>query len=81
MKNHQSYLVSRFGRLLDVHPSGYYAWIKTPKSIRQKESEQLSGLIKKFFLESDCVYGYRKIHRVLRDKGESIVVKIVCIAL
>jgi len=56
--------------LLDVHPSGYYAWIKAPKSIRQKEGERLSGLIKQFWLESGCVYGYRKIHRDLRDTGE-----------
>ena len=29
------------------------------------------GLIKQFWLESGCVYGYRKVHSDLRDLGES----------
>ena len=56
--------------LLDVHPSGYYAWLQKPKSKRQREDDRQSGLIKQFWLESGCVYGYRKIHRDLRDLGE-----------
>lgn len=56
--------------MLDVHPSGYYAWKQRPKSNRQREDERLTGLIKQFWLESGCIYGYRKIHRDLRDTGE-----------
>ena len=29
------------------------------------------GLIKQFWLESGCVYGYRKIHKDLRELGET----------
>jgi putative transposase len=54
-----------------VHPSGYYAWIKQPKSLRQKEDERLVGLIKQLWLESGCIYGYRKIHDDLMDLGET----------
>lgn len=54
-----------------VHPSGYYAWMKRPKSFRQKEDERLLGLIKQSWLESGCVYGYRKIHADLRELGET----------
>ena len=54
-----------------VHPSGYYAWVKQPKSFRQKEDERLLGLIKQLWLESGCIYGYRKIHGDLLDQGES----------
>lgn len=54
-----------------VHPSGYYAWLHIPKSKRQKEDERLLGLIKQFWLESGCVYGYRKIFKDLRECGES----------
>ena len=54
-----------------VHRSGYYAWIKQPKSARQLEDERLLGLIKQFWLESGCVYGYRKIHLDLRSVGEA----------
>ena len=56
--------------LFDVHPSGYYAWLQKPKSKRQREDERLTGIIKQFWLESGCVYGYRKLHRDLRDTGE-----------
>ena len=56
--------------LLDVHPSGYYAWSKAPRSQRDKQDERLTGLIKQFWLESGGVYGYRKIHSDLCDYGE-----------
>lgn len=57
-------------RLLDVHPSGFYSWRRSPKSRRCREDERLSGLIKQFWLESGAVYGYRKIHSDLRECGE-----------
>lgn len=56
--------------LLGLHPSGYYAWLDQPKSTRQQRDEVLSGLVKHAWLESGCLYGYRKIHRDLRDYGE-----------
>jgi len=58
-------------RMMQVHPSGYYAWIKQPMSSRQKDDERLLGLIKQLWLESGCVYGYRKIHQDLRELGET----------
>lgn len=61
----------RFCRLLDVHPSGYYAWLKQPHSQRHKANLKLTGLIKQFWLESGGVYGYRKIHSDLCDIGEA----------
>jgi putative transposase len=59
-------------RLLDVHPSGYYAWQRQPKSKRAKANERLTGLIKQFWLESGGVYGYRKVHADLRSIGEYV---------
>lgn len=58
-------------RMMRVHRSGYYAWTKQPKSARQRDDERLLGLIKQFWLESGCVYGYRKIHQDLREFGET----------
>lgn len=55
---------------LSVHRSGFYAWLKQPKSQRQKDDEYLLGFIKQFWLESGCVYGYRKIYKDLRAAGE-----------
>lgn len=56
--------------MLDVHPSGYYAWRHQPRSKKAKADERLTGLIKQFWLESGGVYGYRKIYSDLREVGE-----------
>ncbi|HHA1669494.1 IS3 family transposase [Enterobacter soli] len=57
-------------RVLDVHPSGFYAWLQQPHSQRHQTDLRLTGQIKQFWLESGCVYGYRKIHLDLRDTGQ-----------
>ncbi|HCB0141027.1 TPA: IS3 family transposase [Klebsiella pneumoniae] len=57
-------------RVLDVHPSGFYAWLQQPHSQRHQADLRLTGQIKQFWLESGCVYGYRKIHVDLRDSGQ-----------
>ncbi|WP_115644021.1 IS3 family transposase [Citrobacter youngae] len=57
-------------RVLDVHPSGFYAWLQQPHSQRHQADLKLTGQIKQFWLESGCVYGYRKIHLDLRDSGQ-----------
>ncbi|MCP1440480.1 putative transposase [Erwinia persicina] len=56
--------------MLDVHPSGFYAWLQQPHSPRHQADLGLTGQIKQFWLESGCVYGYRKIHLDLRDSGQ-----------
>ena len=58
-------------RVMDVHPSGFYAWIKEPLSARAMEDRRQIGLVKQAWLESGCVYGYRKIHDDLRELGET----------
>jgi putative transposase len=57
-------------RVLRVHPSGFYAWLKFGISKMAKRKRYLTGLIKQAWLESGCVYGYRKIHHDLLDMGE-----------
>ncbi|EQA1693528.1 IS3 family transposase [Enterobacter hormaechei] len=57
-------------RVLDVHPSGFYFWLQQPHSQRHQTDQMLTGQIKQFWLESGCVYGYRKIHLDLRDTGQ-----------
>lgn len=69
--NSGQYSIRRLCRILDVHPSGFYAWKKKPLSKRHKEDRRLIGLIKQFWLESGSVYGYRKIHDDLLSIGES----------
>lgn len=56
--------------VLGVHRSGFYAWLKCPQSPRAIEDNRLLGLIKQFWLESGCAYGYRNITNDLKDHGE-----------
>ena len=58
--------------MLEVHPSGFYAWLKQPHSIRYKNDQRQTGLIKQFWLESGGVYGYRKVHSHMRALSERI---------
>lgn len=72
IKDHQTeFRVRSMCRVLKVHPSGFHAWLKEPRSRRSKEDQRQSGLIKQSWLESGCVYGYRKVLDDLRDLGES----------
>lgn len=57
-------------RMLSVHPSGFYAWMKNPLSKRAKEDMRQTELIKQAWEESGKVYGYRKLHDDLMDQGE-----------
>jgi len=57
--------------VLRVHRSGYYAWLKHPLGKRAKQNRYLTKIIKRSWLESGCVYGYRKIHHDLQDLGNS----------
>jgi putative transposase len=65
------YPVRLMCQVLNIQRSGFYAWIKKPKSASAIEDERLLGLIKHSWLESGCVYGYRKVQSDLRDLGET----------
>ena len=58
-------------RLLRIHPSGFYAWLRTPLSKRACEDERQTDLLRKAWEESGKVYGYRKLHDDLLDHGET----------
>lgn len=71
IKEHEhQYPVRTLCRMMSVHRSGYYAWCKQPQSPRKVDDARVLGLIKQAWLESGCVYGYRKIHDELRSMGE-----------
>jgi putative transposase len=57
--------------ILEVQRSGFYAWLKQPKSLRAKEDQRLLGQIKQFWMESGFIYGYRNITIDLKDNGET----------
>lgn len=58
-------------RMLHVHPSGFYAWLKRPFSKRAGEDKRQTELLKQAWEDSGKVYGYRKLHDDLRDQGET----------
>lgn len=58
-------------RMLHVHPSGFYAWLKQPFSKRGAEDQRQTALLRQAWQDSGKVYGYRKLHDDLRDQGET----------
>jgi len=72
MKQHaDEFGLAAMCRVLGVHRSGYYAWLKEPASARDKDDRRLLGLIKHSWLESGSVYGHRKVTTDLRELGET----------
>lgn len=57
-------------RVLAVHFSGFYAWLKEPLSQRALEDVRQTDLIQQAWADSGKVYGYRKLHDDLLDQGE-----------
>ena len=59
-------------RVLRVHFSGFYAWLKEPLSHRAQEDIRQTELIRQAWADSGKVYGYRKLTDDLRDQGERV---------
>lgn len=59
-------------RVLRVHFSGFYAWLKEPLSLRARDDVRQTELIRQAWSESGKVYGYRKLADDLRDQGEQV---------
>jgi len=57
--------------VMQLHPSGYYAWKAAPNCPRAQDDQRLLGLLKQAWLESGGVYGYRKLTLDMRDLGET----------
>ena len=58
-------------RLLEVHRSGFYAWLHQPESDRAKEDARLLTVIRQSYVASSGVYGARRIFADLREAGET----------
>jgi len=71
MRDHRGeFRVRTMSRVLRVHPSGFYAWLKRPLSDRAIEDRRLTKLIKASFVASGGTYGSPWIHKDLREDGE-----------
>ena len=59
-------------RVLRVHFSGFYAWLKEPLSLRARDDARQTELIRQAWSDSGKVYGYRKLADDLRDQGGQV---------
>ena len=64
-----TYPVVLLCRVLAVTTSGYYAWIKRPLSIRQREEERLELEIRAAHKRTRQTYGPERLQRDLSDNG------------
>ena len=73
MEEHRSqWAVSLMAQVLQVSVSGFYSWLKRPKSNRAKEDEALTEKIVMFHCGSRCTYGSPRIHRDLKSAGHQV---------
>ncbi|HCI4282253.1 TPA: IS3 family transposase [Klebsiella variicola subsp. variicola] len=58
-------------RVLNVARAGFYAWLHSPVSVRDKDNQRLLTLIRDSYSLSGGVYGYRRVHGDLNEIGET----------
>lgn len=67
----RDYPVQTLCQVLEVAPSGYYAWLHKPISNRAKEDARLLRLIRASFVASHGIYGAPRVFLDLREAGET----------
>ena len=67
-----SFSVRAMCRVLQVSPSGFYAWRGRPTSARARRDQQLRVLIRASHEASRCRYGSPRVHEDLREQGEAV---------
>jgi putative transposase len=73
MKAHQAaHSIATLCRLLDVSPSGYYAWRNRVPSARAQQDASLQGQIQEIHRHSRGTYGAPRIHAELAARGVRI---------
>jgi putative transposase len=66
-----TFSVQALCRVLDVAPSGYYAWLQRPLSRRAQEDARLLRLIRASFVASQGISGAPRVFLDLREAGET----------
>jgi transposase InsO family protein len=56
-------------KVLDVSPSGYYAWRRRPSSAREMANRELMIKIETVFGNSDKTYGSPRVYRAFKAQG------------
>lgn len=66
------YPITMLCRMLEVSPSGFYAWCKRPPSARRQADMMLGDRIEALYRQSRSTYGRPRLHADLRDEGIAI---------
>lgn len=70
MRDHQAvYPVATMCRLLQVSPSGFYAWQHRPPSARAQRDQEIVTALRHWHTRSDGTYGAPRLLGDLRDAG------------
>jgi transposase InsO family protein len=70
MQEHQRrFDVAEMGGALGVSRSGYYRWLEARPSARRQQDEAIKPVIEEVVRRAHGPYGYRPVHRHLRDQG------------
>src|SRR5712671_411196 len=69
--NQNRFEVRKMCRVLEVAPSGYYAWLQEPVCQRAVEDIRLLRLIRASFTASHGIYGAPRVFLDLREAGET----------
>src|SRR5215218_1777888 len=64
--------IQRLCKVLDVSPSGYFAWKNRPASRRQREDLVLLAHVRSAFIQSHETYGSPRVTRELQDAGLTV---------
>ena len=70
--NQAAFAVRAMCRVLDLSPSGYYAWLDREPSARAKRDEELTERIEAVWSEKRRVYGRPRIYADLKEAGERV---------
>ena len=76
-QHEDSYPIRLMCRVLQVTPSGYYAWRQRGPSARATRDAWLRGEIRSIYLASRQRYGRPRIHRELQQRGIAVSAKRV----
>ncbi len=67
------YSIRRLCLTLKVHPSGYYAWLSEPQSVRAKDDQRLLGLIKHSWFRAAAFMGIAKSMTICARQVKTVV--------
>ena len=67
--HHRLFRLTSMCRVMKVHRSGYYAWLREPLSARGKANEKLTTQIREFYDQSMGIYGSPHIFCDLKEAG------------